>query len=1006
MKMTIPPMQMPSITFDHPWYWLLLPVAVVMFWLLVKRGAGVAGAGQFVQVIVIRCCACALIIGAICVPIAHFRSRGRSVVFVVDESRSISPEERHREIALVRDAIRRKNPRDQVGVVAFGADPALNVPLSASPGAVSTSVTVNNDATDIGAALRLAGGQLLPDGGSQIVLLSDGVNTASSVGDPSAVAASSGVPVSSVDPAAFLGQAPPEASVSRVDLPLTVHENEPVAIRAVVVSSVAQTATVTATLNGKTIATQQAELTDGKTLVTLGGRLSGSGIRRVVVTVNAPDDTLLENNSAAALTRVIGKPRILYLSDAPQTIAPTLQRAMRAQSVTLDVKPPLSAPTDVAGFAAYDSVVLSNVPASEMTHAQQTALVSAVGDFGVGLGMVGGTNSYIGGGWRGTPVESALPVTMVPHKGEKIPAADVVIVLDASNSMSEEEGGVEKVQLAARAAVALLGTLQPVDRVAVISVTETPTLVVPFSTPAQALAARKSIEGVEAGGGGIYCLTGLEAAYDLLDTSHAAIKHVVMCADTSDSEEQENCVALARRMRLEEHITTSCCGIGEWSDSDVGFQRNVSDAGNGQLYVVSQAADLPHFFQRDISHIQAPPYEEGSFVARVTAGDALIANLPLTSAPPLLGYDLATARPAANVALRAPSRPDPFLAYQDYGLGRSFAFTSDETAHWGARWLPWQGYGEFWSRVLRWSLRRDQASDFQMFTDLPIGGSQGHIIVDAFLPDGSYRNGAAFRAVIADPSGAKSAQMGQVERIDLQQTGPGRYEADFAAGQTGQYLVSVSRPGDPSGGISTVGVSQSYLAEYAQNSPDLSLLNALAQQTGGSFLKTPSDIWSLPQLRFMSYISIAPLWLLLGAALFLLDIAWRRLGWQIRSRITPAINTGQVADVLASGGSRFVAGTRDKITQRRIESSRRTVVQQKTYENDLLSRSIGGRVADDAPVDFGGSRYSASTGSARGVRTEQASEANSEEFPLVASLDDVRRRERLRASGNERGKKL
>ncbi len=993
-------MQTPSITFEHPLCWLLLPVLAALFWWIARRGAGAAGLRQYAQATVVRCCAAALIIGAMSAPVVHFFAHGRSVVFLVDESRSISPAERSHEITLVREAIKAKAPRDQVGVIAFGADPSVNVPLSASPGAVGASVTVNDDATDIGAALRLAGGQLQPGGGNQIVLLSDGVNTASSAGDPLSVATSGNAPISAVDPAAFLGQAPPEASVSRVDLPLIVHENEPVAIRAVVASSVPQSASVTATLDGKAIASRTVQLSVGKNLVSLSGRISGAGIRRVAVSVDAPQDTLLENNAAAALTRVIGKPRILYLSDAPQTIAPTLQRAMQAQSVTLDVKPPLQAPTDVAGFAGYDSVVLSNVPASEMTHAQQAALVSAVGDFGVGLGMVGGTSSFIGGGWRGTPVESALPVTMVPHQGEKIPAADVVIVLDASNSMSEEEGGVEKVQLAARAAVALLGTLQPVDRVAVISVTETPTLVLPFSTPAQALAARKSIEGVEAGGGGIYCLTGLEAAYDLLDTSHAAIKHVVLCADTSDSEEQQNCVELARRMRLEEHITTSCCGIGEWSDGDVGFQREVSSAGNGQLFVVSQAADLPSFFQRDISHIQAPPYEEGSFIARPTAGDALIANLPLNTAPPLLGYDLATARPGASVALRAPSRPDPFLAYQEYGLGRTFAFTSDETAHWGARWLPWPGYGEFWSRVLRWSLRRDQASDFQMFTDLPVGSSRGHIVVDAFLPDGSYRNGAAFRAVVASPPDAKSARGERVEHIDLKQTGPGRYEADFAAGQVGQYLVSVSRPGDASGGVSTVGVSQSYLAEYAQNPPDLSLLNALAQQTGGALLKSPADVWSLPQLKTMSSRNVASLWLLLGTALFLLDVAWRRLGWRVRSRFSPKVSAGQVADVLTSGG-RLAAGTREKMVQRRTESAQRTVREQKVYESDLLSRPIGGRGPGDAPPDGRESKYGASLGNARSSIAERDSEADAEEFPLVASLDDIRRRERSRADSDK-----
>ena len=45
---------------------------------------------------------------------------------------------------------------------------------------------------------------------------------------------------------------------------------------------------------------------------------------------------------------------------------------------------------------------------------------------------------------------------------------------------------------------------------------------------------------------------------------------------------------------------------------------------------------------------------------------------------------------------------DPFVVVGDYGKGKSMAFASDIAPHWGAGFMKWQGYDQFWIQAIRW----------------------------------------------------------------------------------------------------------------------------------------------------------------------------------------------------------------------------------------------------------------------------------------------------------------
>jgi uncharacterized membrane protein len=69
--------------------------------------------------------------------------------------------------------------------------------------------------------------------------------------------------------------------------------------------------------------------------------------------------------------------------------------------------------------------------------------------------------------------------------------------------------------------------------------------------------------------------------------------------------------------------------------------------------------------------------------------------------PYFLGYNRVRAKGDATVVMTVGD--DPFLVLGSYGRGRTAAFASDCSPHWGSpAFLAWPDYGRFWSRLVGW----------------------------------------------------------------------------------------------------------------------------------------------------------------------------------------------------------------------------------------------------------------------------------------------------------------
>ena len=105
-----------------------------------------------------------------------------------------------------------------------------------------------------------------------------------------------------------------ETLIDRMVMPPRVKIGEPFPVRVVVSSLGAQSATVTLAKDGKpTGETKRVELHPGKNVVVFEQNIDKAGFSRYSATLNAPEDTIAENNRGEGFVWVQGKPTVLQV---------------------------------------------------------------------------------------------------------------------------------------------------------------------------------------------------------------------------------------------------------------------------------------------------------------------------------------------------------------------------------------------------------------------------------------------------------------------------------------------------------------------------------------------------------------------------------------------------------------------------------------------------------------------------------------------------------------------
>ncbi|WP_164103466.1 VWA domain-containing protein [Candidatus Laterigemmans baculatus] len=859
--------------------WLVGLLLLGVLWWFYRYSLSDFSCGQRRLSLAVRSAVVVLLVLAAAGLTARTVTRQRMTVVAVDHSLSVdeSAAEKVQELA---EQLRRAAASNQrLAFLRFAAAPE---PVDDSEDAVDRWAEQplsdeQRSGTDLAAAIRVAAAAIEPEYVPDVVILSDGNPTS---GDAVAAAAAAGVPVHTIS---LPVRDEPEIQLSEVLLPAQVREGEPFHVEIVVRSNVAGPATLDLYRDDIRVqdgeAGQSVTLKEGENRFRIRQTIEDARQTEYTARVESSRDTLLDNNAASGLVFAAGRPSVL-VCDSSGDATDAFRWALEEQDIRVEVRDPEGLPRDLAELQKFDCLVLSNVPATAMSVRQMELIRSYVQDLGGGLVMTGGDQAFGLGGYYKTTLEEILPVRSNFEKEREKPSLAMVLVIDKSGSM-----GGQKIELAKDAAKAAVELLGPRDAVGVIAFDGSSNWVSPLQNGSSQGAILDRISSIQASGGtSIY--PALADAHDALLAASAKLKHVILLTDGHSS--PGDFEGLATDMSAA-RMTISTVAVGQEADDQL--LEQLAEIGRGRYYHCDDPASVPQVFAKETVEASKSAINELPFLPQLVRPTAVLGGLELEAAPLLLGYVVTRPKPTSEFIL-ASEAGDPLLVWWRYGLGMTVAFTSDIGPRWSAEWLSWPEFGTFWAQTIRHAMRKSDAAG--AFVEVVREEDQARIVLDSVDPVDNFVNDAPTTLTLIRP--------GQVaERMEMQPTAPGRYEAKFPADARGAYLMEISQDRGGEMMRQNRGLVVGYPTELRLQSVDRDLLRQIAEISGGRLEPTPAELTAADGRSARRRVALWPWLLIVALLLFVLDVALRRIDFARLPRVRTEKSSPVVPDPVPSG---------------------------------------------------------------------------------------------------------
>ncbi|MEQ6354278.1 VWA domain-containing protein [Lysinibacillus sp. M3] len=822
---------------------LLLPLLVYFGWTywrerhrLKKSHIVVLG----IRIVAICCLVFALAGSYILLPVKE-----EQVLFLVDRSASMNGTDDEM-VNYIAESLQSKKDEQLAGIYSFSSTLQTEAMLSNSLKEVPKFTTIKaTDQTNIEQSLQLASGIVDPKKATRLVLLTDGNETK---GDALEFASKFKGSNSSVDVVSFNQPVAKDVSLKSFVTPQVAYAGEQQQLVTEINATVAEQGELLLYENDQLIHRETVELAEGSNILTYKHTATAEGLVKYEAVVQVDQDAIFENNKLTSVTMVQSEPHLLIVNgyETPSPIA----AALGNQSISYDVVDTKSLPNELSSYLQYNAIIFDNVPGHLVGEAKMNVIEQAVKNFGVGFTMVGGENSFGLGGYFKTPIETLLPVEMEIKGKEQLPSLGLAIVLDRSGSMSGA-----KLELAKEAAARSVEMLRDEDTLGFIAFDDRPWEIIetgPLGNKEEAVDTILSVTP----GGGTEIYGSLAKAYENLADLKLQRKHIILLTDgQSQSGNYEDLIAHGK----ENGTTLSTVAIGQ--DADANLLEALSEMGSGRFYDVVDEQTIPSILSRETAMISRTYIEDNPFyptIFNASGWNTLFAN----GVPKMNAYIGTTAKQGATIIAKS-EKEDPVLAEWQYGLGKTYAFTSDSTGKWTGDWARWQNWGAFWQTLISKMLPsyNDVAYDVRLESD----GS--FVITDP-------TNEAAFLDIVAVNEAGEELET-QLEAISASQV--------RAVVQAEPGLIFF-RIADEEQAIYQAGLSVPYSAEYELRPVNDKLVKELTKQTGGSVLKEPSEVFREFTKKGAERQNIATWLLLAGMLLFFIDITIRRFGWGFLTR--------------------------------------------------------------------------------------------------------------------------
>jgi len=741
----------------------------------------------------------------------------RRRVYLIDASASVArqagpdaftPEDALR---LASHDLKSMRPEDRVALVAFGARPAVLIPLTSAGEArfPARIEGVDGGSTDLGAALETA--NALAAGGD-IVLFSDGRST------------SGPVPVERIRTPVHVFPLGPlggvDAIIRAIDAPASAPPGSVFQIR------------VTVEATGR----WRGELIAGDSHYPL--EFTGPALQDVLVPAVQPkggdrlDVDLRLSSSAPDLCPENDAATVSIFSDTESIRVQIINASGRSGLAGIFTGPAWTTEVraDLKVVVDADLVILERLRGDEAPKSDLEKLARLVREEGVGLVMLGGSASFALGGWGGTPVEEVLPFWAFPDE-----RSAVVIVLDTSGSMSEPAPGrtrsrIEEATAAIRRALELT---HDDDQLALVTFAGSAEIRCPLVSGRDRGRVASALKNISAGGPTVLA-EALELAGSTARSAKAGRKRILIVTDGQSVKEEDAIRAVAYRLR-DESIGITVVRTGGKTTPALGVLWELgADELDGSDFAVLEA------------RIGEALARSRQLTAEPSAGLRFMGALaPLPVSPKPARVNRASLKPGAEVLARAGELP--VAAVRPAGRGRVAAALVALEEGWAGELAQWPRTAAFIAALAQQAV--------------PAGGRRSAQVSLQF--EGDRLHVAASLRGAERPDRIDALLDG--ETVELVRRGENtyaktrRYFSDTAVIRIGGRVAGAARRPHP--------------PEFDRVGPDEPALDRIATATGGARISAPRDLAALPRRGPSERRSARPLILAAALALFLLEIA-------------------------------------------------------------------------------------------------------------------------------------
>ena len=373
------------------------------------------------------------------------------------------------------------------------------------------------------------------------------------------------------------------------------------------------------------------------------------------------NDYFSQNNQYYKTIKVVPRPRVLFVSEKSSPLKADLEKIYDLTTLS-------SIPDDLSSYLA---VILNDIPANKFLP-HMDSLSDYVSD-GNGIFVIGGQSSYDRGAYKGSLIETLLPVKV--GAGEEAEKSDVhiVIVIDISHGTAEYVD-IEKAQ-----AVSIIDSLDDKNNVGVIAFHTVPYKVAdikPLKEHKKELIDKVSRLIFD---GQSFFNLGIDAGNKML-RSQSGGRNIILITDgkttynklMADTKE-------SARQAASRGIKVYVAGVGDRRNDD--FLTSVALRGEGIYFPVDASNKLNIIFG------EPEDKDDTEFLNKLILLDTthfITFNQSLDAI--VSGYNYVIPKPSARMLVTT-NKNIPIMVAWRFGLGRVVSLATDDGSKWGGEFL-------------------------------------------------------------------------------------------------------------------------------------------------------------------------------------------------------------------------------------------------------------------------------------------------------------------------------